>query len=57
MLKLRRFFGNFLTDGINQRLDVFELGTEVEIAVMTGFSAKRDMDIKACHGCKGQSFF
>ena len=57
MLELRRFLGDFYTDGINQRLNVFELGTEVEIAVMTGFSAKRDMDIKACHGCKGQSFF
>lgn len=57
MLELRRFFGDFYTDGINQGLDIFELGTEVEIAVMTGFSAKGDMYIKACHGCKGQSFF
>jgi hypothetical protein len=48
---------DFFTNCIHQRLNVFELGTEVEIAVMTGFSAKGDMYIKACHGCKGQSFF
>jgi hypothetical protein len=38
-------------------LNVFELGAKVEIAVMTGFSAKWNVDIEACHGCKGQSFF
>ena len=57
MLEFRCFIVDFFTNGINQGLDSLELGTEVEIAVMTGFSAKGDMYIEACHGCKGQSFF
>lgn len=51
------FIGNFHAERINQGLDVFELGAEMKIAVMTGFSAKGDVNIKACHGYKGQSFF
>lgn len=38
---------DFGTNGIHQRVDVFELCAEMEIAIMAGVPTKRDMDIQA----------
>src|SRR3546814_5754882 len=43
---------NFLSQGLQHLITIFQRGTEVEITVMTGFLAKRDMNVYACHAKK-----
>src|SRR3546814_18043791 len=43
---------NFLSQGLQHLITIFQRGTEVEITVMTGFLAKRDMNVSACHATK-----